>query len=141
MRVSDRNLLVDEIERKLKEGLPDKDIIVAEVVKDKELQDQINDMKAVYRKYLSHKARMQAAEDTMNASLLAFRKSIDNPNTYLGYSGGNKHEQLINEIYAFGKEKYSIPSRQKIETTILFASDEANMNELVNKVIEQLKND
>lgn len=138
MRVSDRNLLVDEIERKLKEELPDKNTIILEVTKEKELQYQIDDIKATYRKYKAHQARMKTAEETMNSILLDFRKSIGNDSKYLGYTGGDKHEQLLNEIYDYGKNKYKIPSRQEIETAILFAG-EKDMIKLLNKVLKQFK--
>lgn len=137
MRVSDRNLLVKEIERKLKCNDPTKEDIVAKIIKKYKLEDLYKEMEILENiekdlddaKNINYKNKKFLLEKACNKMGLIDSFVTDHPSMY----------DFNNKAIRVYREENPIPSRQEIETAIFFANDGEDMTKLLNKVLKQFK--
>lgn len=137
LTVTDRNLLTDEIIRRLEKDLPDKEEVLKKAIQQEGLRKDFNKIEEIEEKIKTHQTAIQTLKKERNQRIsdIESKCGCSPVNYYYGEPSLLKtNDHLIN--------KYSekIPSRKEIETAILLSQGGDDMNALMNNVIEQLKN-
>lgn len=136
LRVSDRDLLVDEILNQLEKSLPPKEERLKAAIKTEGIQkdlDKIEKVKSELKDLEKQKEKIEKQEKNLLEEL---GKKVGHQNSY---SWRSPSMSEIKE-YILSKSEESLPSRKQLETAILLAQGGDDMNALMTNIIEQFKN-
>lgn len=136
LRVSDRDLLVDEILNRLENSLPSKEERLKAAIKAEGIQKHLDKIEKVKSELRALEKTKEKLEDQESDLLKTLGKKVGHQNNY------SWRPPSMSEIkeYILSKSEKSLPTRKQLETAILLAQGGDDMNALMVSIIEQFKN-
>lgn len=135
LRVSDRDLLVDEILKRLKKEYPTRDERLKNIIKEQGLKKSFEKIDQYSQKLEELEQQKEALEETRSSLIKDLEKQVgyDNSSTWRrrDYSKIEEYLLSVND---------TLPSKKQLETAILLAQGGDDMNALMVSIIEQFKN-
>lgn len=136
LRVSDRDLLVDEILNQLEKSLPSREDRLKDAIKAEGIQKDLDKIEKVNEELKTLEKQKEKLEKQEKNLLEELGKKIGHQDKYTWRSPS------ISEIknHILSKSEKALPTRKQLETAILLAQGGDDMNALMVSIIEQFKN-
>jgi NACalpha-BTF3-like transcription factor len=138
LKVSDRNLLVDEIERRLKEGIPKKEELEKAALKHFKLTSHVRSIDTYTKKIEELEVDLKELEGKRRVLIQDAKISLGFKDPYV-YSYNTSVTVINDAVILYKEQKYKFPSRKEIVTAVLLTQGGDDMSTLMNKIIEQFK--